>query len=898
LKVILAILLVFYLTSTLPCTPAKGQNPALDNTLVVCVGAHPEDIDIGMSGALYKDDIGKHPIMWLVVTDGGADLDEYNYESNASQGWIAQDGQFNVTWEAPDGTNITRAFYSADLAKKRCGGSFEGLNWTDGAASHNSTFGVAYDWRTRVSGFVDAAIEKIQMGYLKLSNPAKRLAYPDAGLAQASIVFRDSIATNLANEINKSVESNWYRKSLVKIYSHAPEEVCTNASEHPDHQVVGNAVRKAIELLLTTYGFDQIEAKWFTVCDPIDPKEGYVRVDEDISLQQTQKSELAKSCWETETLYLRHVNYAWTDFPVDPGTYEWSIVHSYVGGSIYIRADGSVDPRSAPILNVGNVYYNFAADVSDSLVIERSNIVVDGAGHMLEGAGTGNGISITGENNVTISNLRIKKFYTGIKISNSYLTSISENCITKNINGGIDITSASTISVYANNITDNEYGGIDFYSVHTSSVYANNVSNNNGGGIYIMYYSHDNSVYGNIIANNTADGVALTYSDYNSVYANCIANNTSGINIYGGLNYVYHNCFVNNTIQATQKYASTNWDAGYPSGGNYWSDYSGVDLYRGLYQNETGGDGIGDTPYVIDADNRDNYPLMEPWTPVTGVESLVVRGLDNRIYYRAYNVTTASWASWNALPGLTCDSPAATVCGNELHIVVRSIDGYLLWHGYVSLISNAFSGWTLLSGSTPSAPTLTANSTHVCLVVRGQTNLIYYRFYSSASRTWTGWTALPSGITCDGPAAAILGNKLHVVVRGMDGYTIWHSSFDLSTGPWLRFSWDLIGGATESKPTLATCESRNEIYLVVRGLDNVIYRNTWSGSGWAGWVGLPTGATCDGVGATVFGEKLHVVVRGMDGYTLWHGSIDLAASTFSGWTLLDGSTLSTPTLTS
>jgi len=63
-------------------------------------------------------------------------------------------------------------------------------------------------------------------------------------------------------------------------------------------------------------------------------------------------------------------------------------------------------------------------------------------------------------------------------------------------------------------------------------------------------------------------------------------------------------------------YASTNiWDDGYPSGGNYWSDYNGTDLFSGPYQNITGSDGIGDTPYVIDENNRDRYPLMKPWTP-------------------------------------------------------------------------------------------------------------------------------------------------------------------------------------------------------------------------------------------------------------------------------------------
>jgi hypothetical protein len=57
------------------------------------------------------------------------------------------------------------------------------------------------------------------------------------------------------------------------------------------------------------------------------------------------------------------------------------------------------------------------------------------------------------------------------------------------------------------------------------------------------------------------------------------------------------------------------WDDGYPSGGNYWSSYSGHDLFRGPYQNVSGSDGIGDVARIINTGNRDNYPLMKtyPW---------------------------------------------------------------------------------------------------------------------------------------------------------------------------------------------------------------------------------------------------------------------------------------------
>jgi len=55
------------------------------------------------------------------------------------------------------------------------------------------------------------------------------------------------------------------------------------------------------------------------------------------------------------------------------------------------------------------------------------------------------------------------------------------------------------------------------------------------------------------------------------------------------------------------------WDDGYPSGGNYWSDYNGTDMLSGPYQNESGSDGIGDAAYAIDTNNIDRYPLMNPW---------------------------------------------------------------------------------------------------------------------------------------------------------------------------------------------------------------------------------------------------------------------------------------------
>lgn len=100
------------------------------------------------------------------------------------------------------------------------------------------------------------------------------------------------------------------------------------------------------------------------------------------------------------------------------------------------------------------------------------------------------------------------------------------------------------------------------------------------------------------------------------------------------------------------------------------------------------------------------------------------------------------------------------------------------------------------------------------------------------------------------------------------------------------------------RPVLAASESRGELYLVVRGLDDRIYYKVWNAVVWTDWTALPSGSTCDGAGAIVINNKLNVVVRGSEGTSLWLGQVDLSTSDFSGWTWIDGLTNSAPTVTS
>jgi parallel beta-helix repeat protein len=239
-------------------------------------------------------------------------------------------------------------------------------------------------------------------------------------------------------------------------------------------------------------------------------------------------------------------------------------------GTIYIRADGSIDPPTAPITTVDNVTYTFTDNISDSIVVERDNIVVDGAGYTVQGTGVylSKGIYLSARENVTIRNMEIKAFGIGIWLEYSSNNSISENNITDN-SDGIWLHAASYNNVFGNSMT-NSYDSV-----------------------LLEYSSSSNNIFENNIINSR---------DYSIVVHSGCSNNK-----------IFHNNFINNVRQVYSSYSVSTWDDGYPSGGNYWSDYAGVDLLSGPYQNETGSDGIGDTPYIIDANNTDHYPLMNPY---------------------------------------------------------------------------------------------------------------------------------------------------------------------------------------------------------------------------------------------------------------------------------------------
>jgi len=291
------------------------------------------------------------------------------------------------------------------------------------------------------------------------------------------------------------------------------------------------------------------------------------------------------------------------------------------GDTIFVRA--------------GTYYEHVVVNKSVSLVGEsRENTIIDGNGTgtvitvvasnlTIKGFTIRNsgeleyGIYVECQTNVTIQNNNIANNDDGIRLNYSSNNTIVGNNIANNYYG-IWLPYSSNNSIVGNNITGNSLCAVELgFGDHTAI--RQNIMTNNGIGVGLLSALY-NVIEDNVINDNDDAGLCLIWVDNSLIQRNSIENNGwNGEELFDGIylfqcsnNSIFHNNLVNNNIQV-DSFESTNiWDDGYPSGGNYWSDYAGVDA---------DGDGIGDTPYVINGTNQDRYPLMNPWGSGTPIAS-------------------------------------------------------------------------------------------------------------------------------------------------------------------------------------------------------------------------------------------------------------------------------------
>ena len=316
---------------------------------------------------------------------------------------------------------------------------------------------------------------------------------------------------------------------------------------------------------------------------------------------------------------------------------------------IVIGSDGSIEPSGMPI-SFSNGVYRLTGDISNySIYVERDNIVIDGAGFTLTGNRSvtldyeivASGIFLQLRSNVTIKNFNIAAFERGIYNVGSLGVNVTNNYIT-GCDQGITFTFVmdviypypSVVTTMINTIAGNTIkgngNGINILGAsYFNDIDSNIITNNSDTGIY--FGGHSNRVKSNVIAGNNR-GVLLDTVNITFIANNITSNNVGVVLRHGidtGKNLFYLNNFVNNSnpvgfASIIRRKIGGIWDNGLV--GNYWSNYNGSDV---------DGNGIGDSPYVIDANNTDTYPLMHPWFAL----DVNLLSLENPIYFGSFPLT-------------------------------------------------------------------------------------------------------------------------------------------------------------------------------------------------------------------------------------------------------------------
>jgi parallel beta-helix repeat protein len=219
---------------------------------------------------------------------------------------------------------------------------------------------------------------------------------------------------------------------------------------------------------------------------------------------------------------------------------------------------------------IGNGQYGIWVETGDSFVIKNNYLYNNSHAAIMLYPSSRNGV--ISENNI-MANRGHPSNDEAIQLWGAENTTIANNNFSTNT-CAVGLNFCSPTYIYGNNITGNQYGIQFDYGCKNATVTGNNLVGNDVG-VWLPVFQLG----------------GLTAGPRNVFYRNNIIGNSQQVLVEKPIDDK-----VVNEIVA--------WDNG--KQGNYWSDY----LKEYPNASEIGTSGIGDTPYVIDANNTDYYPLI------------------------------------------------------------------------------------------------------------------------------------------------------------------------------------------------------------------------------------------------------------------------------------------------
>ena len=323
------------------------------------------------------------------------------------------------------------------------------------------------------------------------------------------------------------------------------------------------------------------------------------------------------------------------ELPLTAATGSWNVVVTNPGGQSATLASGFTVSKYVPagtgmtyagqklVIDRPGAYY-LAADIANCnlptcIEIRAPDVVFDGAGRLIDGidAAQSSGIYVhglvTAVSNVTIRNVRVQDWYSGIFFDEARNSRIETSTLSSNgFTGAVFKKNAVGNRIAGSTVTGNNYGVI-FSEGADGGTVATNELRQNACGLFV-YLSEGITVTGNRIAENTGTGLNLHGSGSGSIYNNQFSNDQNVV-FYG--EPYKANAW---SVPPGTAWAPANIVGGPRIGGNYWAAPDGT----GFSQTgaDANGDGFIDLPLQIAEQNIDTYPLA-PYTgsppQVTGV---------------------------------------------------------------------------------------------------------------------------------------------------------------------------------------------------------------------------------------------------------------------------------------